>query len=187
MISAALQMRKFLTGIADTVAQRIDVPAHPHELFEAMCAAVGELQGKKVTLRFAAFPEGTGSGLLLNCGDESLVVIEERTSPEHQLVILGHELWHEKAGHCSHDEGGAAMAARLLSSGDTDWEALAPRLLAVAARTEFDESNENEAERFGLKAAGKFRSWMSGDHARGPQRTDTVTSRMSASLEYRGQ
>ncbi|MCT9107568.1 toxin-antitoxin system, toxin component [Streptomyces mirabilis] len=180
-------MRKFLADITDAVAQRVDVPANPRELFEAMCAAVGELQGKEVTLRLAAFPKGTGSGLLLDFGDKSLVVIEERTSPEHQLVILGHELWHEKAGHCSHDAGGAAMAARLLSSGDRDWEALAPQLLAVAARTEFDENDENEAEKFGLKIAGKFRSWMSGDHARGPLRTDTVQSRMSASLEYRGQ
>ncbi|MER5222914.1 toxin-antitoxin system, toxin component [Streptomyces flaveus] len=187
MISSALQMRKFLADITKAVTQRVDVPANPRDLFEAMCAAVSELQDKEVKLRFAAFPDDTGSGLLLDFGDKSLVVIEERTSPEHQLVILGHELWHERAGHCSHDADGTAMAARLLSTGDTDWDELAPQLLAVAARTEFAEHDEHQAEKFGLKLAGKFRSLMSGPHARGPVRTDTVEDRMSASLNYRGQ
>ncbi|MFE7072648.1 toxin-antitoxin system, toxin component [Streptomyces sp. NPDC057620] len=187
MIGSALQMRKFLADMTNVVSESVDLPAEPRELFEAMCAAVSKLLGKPVMLRLAAFPKDTGSGLVLDFGDRSLIVIEERTSPEHQLVILGHELWHEKAGHCSHDAGGAAMAARMLSEGETDWEALAPRLLSVAARTGFAEDDENDAERFGLKVAQSFRTWLRGPHARDPLRTDTVENRMSASLEYRGQ
>ncbi|MFD9190301.1 toxin-antitoxin system, toxin component [Streptomyces phaeochromogenes] len=187
MISTALQMRKFLADITKAVSETVELPADPRDLFEAVCAAVGKLQGKKVVLRLAPFPDGTSSGVLLDFADKSLVVIEERTSDEHKLVILGHELWHAKAGHCSHDASGAAMAARMLSEGEPDWEALAPRLLAVAARTGFAEYDENEAEKFGLRVAQTFRTWMTGPHARGPLRTDTVENRMSASLEYRGQ
>lgn len=76
---------------------------------------MSEHRGRRVDFRMASFPPGTASGLWLDMADRDLVVIEERTAPDHQLVILGHELWHMKAGHCSHHVDGAAVAARLLS------------------------------------------------------------------------
>lgn len=51
MISSARQMRKFLADITEAVIHRVDVPANPRELFEAMCAAVKELVPISLTLR----------------------------------------------------------------------------------------------------------------------------------------
>ncbi|MGW7263299.1 toxin-antitoxin system, toxin component [Streptomyces sp. NPDC054842] len=182
------EMRKFLKEITAALSDRVEPPASPLDLFKAMCAAVSEMEGRKITLRLSRFPDDSSSGLLLDLGERGLVVvIEERTSPDHQLVILGHELWHQRKGHCTHGTAGSSMAARLLSPSTADWEVLAPRLSAVAARTAFDEHTESEAERFGLALAAKFRPWLNGPHARGPLRTRTVEDRISASLIYRGQ
>jgi hypothetical protein len=114
--------------------------------------------------------------------DQDLVVIEERTAPDHQLVILGHELWHMKAGHCSHHVEGAAVAARLLS----DTADLQATVLRVAARTRFDLGHEKEAESFGLLLASKCRTWLAGSPLRGPVSRDGLAGRIEASLGYRG-
>jgi hypothetical protein len=114
--------------------------------------------------------------------DQDLVVIEERTAPDHQLVILGHELWHMKAGHCSHHVEGAAVAARLLS----DTADLQATVLRVAARTRFDLADEKEAESFGLLLASKCRTWLAGSQLRGPVSRDGLAGRIEASLGYRG-
>lgn len=95
----------------------LPAPARPEELYAALCDGMSRRRGRPVLFRTAAFPPGTASGLWLDMADQDLVVIEERTAPDHQLVILGHELWHMKAGHCSHHVEGAAVAARLLDDG----------------------------------------------------------------------
>ena len=92
----------------------LPAPAEPADLYAALCDAMSRRRGRPVQFRTAAFPPGTASGLWLDMADQDLVVIEERTAPDHQLVILGHELWHMKAGHCGHHVEGAAVAARLL-------------------------------------------------------------------------
>ena len=82
----------------------------PTELYAALCAAMSRRRGRPVVFRMAAFPPGTASGLWLDMADRDLVVVEERTAPEHQLVILGHELWHMKAGHRGHHVEGTTVA-----------------------------------------------------------------------------
>ena len=114
--------------------------------------------------------------------ERDLVVIEERTAPDHQLVILGHELWHMQAGHCGQHVDGAAVAARLLSQ-DAD---LRETVLRVAARTRFVLSDEQDAESFGLLLASKCRTWLAGSALRGPVRRDHLAGRIGASLGYRG-
>jgi hypothetical protein len=135
-----------------------------------------------VHFRTAPFPPGTASGLWLDMADQDLVVIEERTAPDHQLVILGHELWHMKAGHCSHHVEGAAVAARLLND-EADLQAT---VLKVAARTRFDQADEKEAETFGLLLASKCRTWLAGSSSRGPVQRDHLAGRIEASLGYLG-
>ncbi|MFF3323695.1 toxin-antitoxin system, toxin component [Streptomyces sp. NPDC002889] len=160
----------------------LPAPAEPAALYTALCAGMSKYRGRPVRYRTASFPTGTASGLWLDMADQDLIVIEERTAPDHQLVILGHELWHMKAGHCSHHVEGAAVAARLLSD-EADLQAA---VLRVAARTRFDQAEENEAETFGLLLGSKCRSWLAGSTGRGPVRRDGLAGRIEASLGYRG-
>ncbi|TPQ23270.1 toxin-antitoxin system, toxin component [Streptomyces sporangiiformans] len=160
----------------------LPAPADPADLYASLCDAMSRRRGRPVQFRTAAFPPGTASGLWLDMAEQDLVVIEERTAPDHQLVILGHELWHMNSGHCSHHVEGAAVAARLLSD-DADLQAT---VLKVAARTRFDLKDEQDAESFGLLLASKCRAWLAGSALRGPVRRDGVAGRIGASLGYRG-
>ncbi|WP_345622963.1 toxin-antitoxin system, toxin component [Streptomyces ziwulingensis] len=167
---------------------RLPVPAPPADLYAALCGAMARRRGRPLLLRTAAFPPGTASGLWLDLTDQDLVVVEERTAPEHQLVILGHELWHMEAGHCGHSVDGTAVAARLLDGGgaDLDEDALRATVRAVAARSRFELADEREAESFGLLLASKCRTRLAGSAARGPVRGDHLAGRIGASLGYLG-
>jgi len=158
----------------------LPVPAPPEDLYGALCDAMSRRRGRPVVHRTAAFPPGTASGLWLDMADQDLVVIEERTAPDHQLVILGHELRHMTAGHRGHHVGGAAVAARLLSD-DAD---LAATVRKVAARSRFDLADEKEAESFGLLLAGECRTWLAGSSLRGPVPPDHLAGRIEASLGH---
>ncbi|MFF3411962.1 toxin-antitoxin system, toxin component [Streptomyces sp. NPDC002742] len=160
----------------------LPAPAAPDDLYAALCGAMSRRRGRPVRFRTAAFPPGTASGLWLDMAEQDLVVIEERTAPDHQLVILGHELWHMKAGHCGHHVDGAAVAARLLS----DRADLQATVLKVAARTRFDLADEQEAESFGLLLASKCRTWLAGSSLRGPVQRHGLAGRIEASLGCRG-
>ncbi|MBT2364450.1 toxin-antitoxin system, toxin component [Streptomyces sp. ISL-10] len=160
----------------------LPAPAAPADLYGALCAGMSRHRGRPVRYRMASFPPGTASGLWLDMADQDLIVIEERTAPDHQLVILGHELWHMKAGHCSHHVEGAAVAARLL----TDEADLQATVLKVAARSRSDQAEEREAESFGLLLGSKCRAWLAGSTGRSPVRRECVAGRIEASLGYRG-
>ena len=160
----------------------LPAPAEPAALYAALCDAMSRRRGRPVQFRTAAFPACTASGLWLDMTDRDLVVIEERTAPDHQLVILGHELWHMKAGHCGHHVEGARVAARLLSD-DADLRATVRK---VAARSRFDLADEQEAETFGLLLASKCRTWLAGSALRGPVQRDHLAGRIEASLGYLG-
>ncbi|MFI1015014.1 toxin-antitoxin system, toxin component [Streptomyces sp. NPDC020965] len=163
----------------------LPAPAEPTDLYDALCDQMSGRRGRPVRYRMATFPPGTASGLWLDMTDQDLIVIEERTAPDHQLVILGHELWHMAAGHGTRPaEGqrGAAVAARLLRA-EAD---LQDTVLKVAARTRFDQTEESEAESFGLLLGSKCRSWLAGSTGRGPRQRDGLAGRIEASLGYRG-
>ncbi|MER6528672.1 toxin-antitoxin system, toxin component [Streptomyces sp. NPDC001508] len=168
----------------------LPAPARPQDLYTALCDAMSRRRGRPVHFRTAVFPAGTASGLWLDMTDQDLIVIEERTAPGHQLVILGHELWHMQAGHRGHVVGGAAVTARLLGDGDSLGDAGRAALQAavhrVAARTRFDLHDEREAETFGLLLASKCRTWLTGSALRGPVQRDHLAGRIEASLGYRG-
>lgn len=157
-------------------------PVPPADLYAALCDAMSRRRGRPVQFRTAAFPAGTASGLWVDMADQDLVVIEERTVPDHQLVILGHELWHMTAGHCGHHVDGAVVAARLLGDG-ADLQAT---VRTVAARTRFDQAEERDAEAFGLLLASKCRTWLAGSALRGPVPRDHLAGRIEASLGYLG-
>ncbi|MDG4861519.1 toxin-antitoxin system, toxin component [Streptomyces sp. T-3] len=161
----------------------LPAPAEPTDLYRALCDGMSARRGRPVRFRTAVFPPGTASGLWLDMAEQDLVVIEERTAPDHQLVILGHELWHMEAGSCSHLAEGAGVAGRLLSD-DADLQAAVGK---VAARTRFALAEENAAESFGLLLASKCRSWLvpadgAGSAAAG---RDVLAGRIGASLGAR--
>ncbi|MFG2682502.1 toxin-antitoxin system, toxin component [Streptomyces sp. NPDC048392] len=166
----------------------LPAPARPAELYGALCETMSRRRGRPVLFRMAAFPPGTASGLWLDMTDRDLVVVEERTAPGHQLVILGHELWHMQAGHGGHDVEGTTVAARLPAGAgtDRDEEALRATVRAVAARSRFDLADEREAEAFGLLLASKCRTWLGGSSLRGPVQRDHLAGRIEASLGYLG-
>ncbi|WP_225840044.1 toxin-antitoxin system, toxin component [Streptomyces sp. NK08204] len=168
----------------------LPAPGPPQELYRALCEAMSHRRGRPVLFRTAVFPPDTASGLWLDMADRDLVVVEERTAPEHQLVILGHELWHLHAGHHGHhvgDTDDVCVATRLLGD-DTDPAALQATVRRVAARSRPgpDATEERQAETFGLLLASKCRTWLAGSALRGRVQRDDVAGRIGASLGYPG-
>ncbi|TGN79082.1 toxin [Streptomyces bauhiniae] len=186
-------MKGLLAGLEATVSRTLRPPADPRTVMGAFCRAMSEHRGRPVELVFRAFPEDLPvSGMRLDCGDRSLIVVEERTPPESQLVILGHELWHEERGGCGHHVPGlSAAAARAFapaSEGDIVRRAVREilagdeisrrTLLAVAARAGSADRHEQDAETFGLLFGREALRWIPGRHARGPVDPDTLEGRI---------
>lgn len=157
---------------------RLPTPVVPGDLFAALCEGMSLERGRPVQLRTVAFPAGTASGLWLAMDDRDLVVVEERTDPGHQLLILAHEFGHMVRGHSGHPLDGAGVAARLLAD-DGD---LRETVAHVAARTHMAEPEEREAEAFGLLLSTRCRALLEGR----PARRDGPGGRIEASLGYRG-
>nr|WP_234306627.1 toxin [Streptomyces sp. NRRL F-2799] len=190
-------MKGLLARLDRAVSRTLRPPAEPRAVMGAFCRAMSEHRGRPVKLVFRAFPEDLPvSGMRLDCGDRSLIVVEERTPPESQLVILGHELWHEEQGGCGHHVPGlSAAAARVLDpapeadvvrraaseilAGD---EISRHTLLAVAARAGSADRYEQDAETFGLLFGREALRWIPGRHARGPVDPETLEGRIQLSL-----
>ncbi|WP_333760898.1 toxin-antitoxin system, toxin component [Streptomyces sp. IBSBF 2390] len=174
-----------MSELASAIAGRVEVPAEPTVLFEALCSAMAERRGRPTTLGIREFPKdiahGT-TGLWLDLEDRDLVVIEENLTPDHQLVVLGHELWHMHAGHAGHGIDGGVRAARAALTAAIDWPEIVRR---VAARSHSVEDDEVAAEKFGLLMGSQMRSWLLGPRAAGVQ-LDEVARRINAALGYPG-
>ncbi|MCC0097665.1 toxin-antitoxin system, toxin component [Streptomyces flavotricini] len=156
------------------------VPDEPAALLAALCTYLTQSSGREVRLMLEEFPPDTVSGLWIDMGDFDVVAVEAQTSPLHQIVILGHELWHRKEGGCGGHHGSAAgvvAAARMLGE---RWD-LSDVVARVAARTDGGIEEERRAERFGRMLATKFRPYLNG--APGRIASDGVTGRIWASLE----
>ena len=169
-------MRELRAELAD--ALELARPSSPEAVFKALCDHLGTRRGRPVEYRLVEFPPGTASGLYLDMADRDVICVEAKTSPWHQLVILGHEFWHMVAGHCGQHSAGAAVASRLLTD-DADLNAA----LQVAARTDFRQAEEAAAEFFGLALAGQLRGWMEGADHVAPR--SELAKRIQASLGHR--
>lgn len=192
-------MRALLTALAGDVAASIERPAEPRVVMDAFCAAMGRRVGRPVRLEFRAFPDEIPvSGLRLDFGEESVIVVEERMPPESRLVILGHELYHEEKGDIGHRSAAVALSARGAAEGGTDDTAGLLRCAlegvlgtpalhgAVAARAHSADAREVDAETFGLLFGHEVRTWMTGRYARGPVSAATVEGRINLSMGDRG-
>ncbi|MFD8935735.1 toxin [Streptomyces sp. NPDC059578] len=189
-------MKALLVALGKEAAKTVRRPADPETVMHEFCRAMSVRRGKPVQLLFRAFPSDIPvSGMRLDCGERSLVVVDEGTVPEAQLVILGHELWHEEQGDHGHGHGLPA-AGRTLGTGHDVPRAVqraaeavlaaeeVPReaLHVVAARSASTDEHEVDAETFGLLFGREVRTWMTGRHAEGPVTMTTVEGRINRSL-----
>jgi hypothetical protein len=155
------------------------VPGEPEELFRAICRYLTLSSGREVRLMLEAFPADTVSGLWLDMGDFDLVAVEAHTSPLHQMVIMGHELWHRKEGGCGHQGSAAAASAAARMLGDR-WS-IDDAVAHMAARSGADLDEEKRAERFGRLLAAKFRPYLDGTLSGPP--SDGTAGRIWSCLE----
>ncbi|MEU3721377.1 toxin-antitoxin system, toxin component [Streptomyces sp. NPDC031705] len=174
----------------------LDSPVPAELICRALCEAMGRRRGRRIEFRATSFPPGTASGLALNLGERDLVVVEQRTVAEHQIVITGHELRHLELGHCHQHVTDGSAAARLLRHDAGLQEAVASAL-AVAGRhspalLKQDRSaarkhagEEQAAERYGLELAHAVRHLLA---APGPDVLDraTTSGRIAAALGQHG-
>lgn len=147
-------MRKL--GADLVAAARLTANTEAAGIIAELCTAYGRDRDRPVLFRFAAFPPDTASGLWLEMEDRDLLVIEERTRPEHQLVIACHELWHVDEGTCDRHGTGMAVAARLtgghggLAELLRSEHGLSSVVRQAAARADREDPAEIRAETFGL-------------------------------------
>lgn len=192
-------MKGLLSALGKEAAKEVQRPAEPTAVMEAFCKAMTARTGRPIQLAFRPFPVDIAvSGVRLDLGDNSVIVVEENMAAEAQLVILGHELWHEENGDCGHHVAGVPAAARALVDDAPEavqrvveqilTEEKIPRdaLLAVAARAEWIDTHEEAAETFGLLFGREVRTWMKGRHAQNPPSAATVEGRLNLSLLPRG-
>lgn len=193
-------MKSLLAALGREAARTLQRPAEPREVMERFCQAMSVRTNRPIQLIFRAFPSDIPvSGMRLDCGDHSIIVVEEHTAPDAQLVILGHELWHEEQHDCGHHVAGMPAAARALTAAQTPeaiqraveqivtvHEVPHDALVTVAARAAATDDHEIDAETFGLLFGREVRTWMKGRYAEGPLTQSTVEGRINVSLINRG-
>lgn len=146
---------------------RLTPPTAIADVIGGLCAAFARRRGgRPVDFRFAAFPPDTASGLWLQLEARDLIVVEERTRPEHQLVIACHELWHVDEGTCDGHGPGMAVAARLtaphgglaaLLRSDSGLDSVVRQ---AAARADHEDPAEVRAETFGLHLGQILKAYL---------------------------
>ncbi|MGD9483498.1 toxin-antitoxin system, toxin component [Streptomyces sp. TRM70308] len=187
---------------ADLVAG-LEVPesAAPDAAFEAIARSASRLRGRPVRLRGFPFPPDTVSGLWVDREHDDVIAYHQHTDVNHQLVIVGHEIWHMVNGHCgdttahgpasSRSASGEAEAVaelvRALATGDAGGAPgpLSEAALHYAARTHFDRRHEEEAELFGYQFGTDVRAVLN-DARVSPVDRGQVAGRIELSLGHRG-
>ncbi|MEU5160013.1 hypothetical protein AB0G74_10440 [Streptomyces sp. NPDC020875] len=177
-------------------------PEGHQQVFAALCDRLSERRGRPVVLRLVEFPPGTASGLYLDMTDRDVICVQANTHPSHQLVIFGHEVWHMMAGHGGRaadgrDTGpgggagapaGAVPSQRGPGSGRTAGpgspagrpDGMTTALQSLAARTDFRQLQETEAETFGLELGAHLRGWLDGPRRSAPR--SALARRIQTSL-----
>jgi hypothetical protein len=177
-------------------------PSATDDLFPAVGAALTQVRGRPVRLRKAVFPPLTASGLWVDRTGHDLIVVEENTRPDHQLVIIGHEAWHMFQGHGTSlfEQGHAALRigkkeaagvladllAALPEAAEADLSPHAPMDAALhfAARSDgYRAHEEYEADHFGFRFATDMRAAL--DDARAETGPPDPAARIQASLAHR--
>lgn len=198
MIPGAMTMRRLNARLIAA----LDVPDRDEELITAVGRAIAKVRGRPVRLRAVAFPPGTASGVWIDCTKFDLLAYEKHTDPGHQLVIIGHELWHMFQGHRSSltEHGAIATRARNPDAAETLQDlvtvlsgAEAAGLPAVehgdlgfhvAMRADASEAHqEGEAEIFGVRFATTVHTALM--EARSSAAPENLAGRIQVSMAHR--
>ncbi|MET9895029.1 toxin-antitoxin system, toxin component [Streptomyces sp. NPDC006465] len=177
--SRAKEMRNLIGRLV--VGLSLPIPVDSDALFAALIDRVSEIRGRQVILLMEEFPHRTATGLWLDMPEHDIILVDKRAAPVHKLAIMCHEIWHMVKGDCGHHSPGVSVAARALS-GRAD---LRQAVRAVAARTEFHERSEQEAETFALRAVTHLRIWLEGEPDSPSTDRTQVAGRIGASLGHR--
>ncbi|MFG2425002.1 toxin [Streptomyces sp. NPDC048448] len=165
-------MRRFADLLIDPIT--VELPADPEELFNALVESAIQWRGRQINVYRACFPPDTATGLWLDRETHDDVIIEERAATWHQIVIFGHELWHMSCGD--------AVLPQHLAVGHASQ--------SVAARSDFSERVELEADRFGMLVGQRLRTWLEASadsmYAAESQGADSIAGRIGLALNYRG-
>ncbi len=180
------------------------VPETDDNLIATIGEALHHVRGRKVLLREVAFPPHWPSGLWVDQSDRDVIAYEANARPEHQLVIIGHEIWHMFEGHCdAHtDHGPAALRALGPQSAEMlhQLSAILPDIadeltpasqrmdaaLHVAARSSGGEAHkEEQAELFGIQFATALQAALT--EARTTADPTNLVGRIQASMAHRFQ
>lgn len=184
------------------LVRNLRTPLPDEDVVPLIGAALAAERGRPVRLRKAAFPPVTASGLWVDRTTHDLIVYEENTEPEHQLVIIGHEAWHMFQGHCGNNAHSGSIASRasgsevafalaelaaVFSEADDDCFAFAEPMdaaLHFAARTDTSTVDEElDAEHFGFRFATDVRAAL--EEARTPVGQRDLAGRIQASMAHR--
>ncbi|GGW60283.1 hypothetical protein GCM10010503_41960 [Streptomyces lucensis JCM 4490] len=87
-------------------------PDGDEDVVAAVGRAVEQVRGRPVRLHAVAFPPEIASGLWIDRASHDVIAYEENTDLDHQLVIIGHEVWHMFEGHCGSLTGHGPAASR---------------------------------------------------------------------------
>ncbi|QLJ00692.1 toxin-antitoxin system, toxin component [Streptomyces sp. NEAU-sy36] len=98
----------------------LDVPGGDDTLLPAVGRAVTQVRGRPVRLHAVAFPPELASGLWIDRAGQDVIAYERNTDLDHQLVIIGHEVWHMFEGHCGSLTAHGPAASRALGDGMPD-------------------------------------------------------------------
>ncbi|MFK4146485.1 regulator component [Streptomyces sp. NPDC004065] len=120
-----------------------DLGVHRSLSFDAVCARVQQLRGRRLVLR--ELPEQAAvagaCGLWLGTDDADYVFYEARTAPLHREHIILHEIGHVL---CDHHRGGTSGDGRPITG---ILDGLQPHLVRrLMARTSYSTAEEQEAE-----------------------------------------
>ncbi|MGW3154621.1 toxin [Streptomyces sp. NPDC001089] len=156
------EMQRLADELIDPI--RVTLPADPEVLFQALVESVNRWRGREVVVHQAEFPPHTATGMWLERATHDDVIVEARAVDWHRIVILAHEVWHMRQGD----------AADLHN-------------LAAAARTDFAEAAERDADEFGMLVGRRLRAWLEAADNSALGGTDpSVAGRIAAALNYRG-
>ncbi|GGX82650.1 hypothetical protein GCM10010515_57750 [Streptomyces fructofermentans] len=174
---------KAMRRLAESFTASLDTldlqrPVDPEILLDELVRIAAAKRGRNVVLRREIFPPDTATGLWMELEEFDIIAVDRRAAVWHQVVIVGHEIWHMLKGNCGVHLGEQGQAARLLSPDGDLGDAV-----ALATRTTFHEEAEREAEKFGLLLSRTLTSWMEASQEVG---TSSLADRIGASLGHRG-
>ncbi|MFF0963846.1 hypothetical protein ACWDQO_04750 [Streptomyces sp. NPDC003703] len=90
MSAGARAMRR----LSARLLSALELPDSEAGVIPAIGAALERVRGRPVRLHAVPFPPGIASGLWIDRASHDVIAYERHTDLEHQLVIIGHEIWH---------------------------------------------------------------------------------------------